>query len=385
MVHRAVVDAGGAAAEASRGRPGVEFLASTDPLFRPVNLRVGPDGALYVLDMHRGVIEHPEWIPDRIENTLNLYQGDDRGRIYRVVPAGGLPAWAADFGGFDRARSDDLVEALGHANRWRRLTAQRLLVEEHAAAPPAALVQALRKRIVESGNVLGRLHALWTLAGVGAIDRESPGVLLRDSHPELRRNAVLAFEESLRGGGPTADTSELADAVVTMIGDRDPGVRLQAILTAGMLLGSDASPGPEFGRAVAAAIVAGVARHAGETPASSAAAPPERTDVERDGPWLRLAAVSVLADDPASGLRLLLESGGSADPGAADVIERVAALPGGTWLERMGALLDAGLPEAVQRAAMAELTVARKPRSPATWSIAGPTWDRPPDGLPAPT
>ena len=326
VVHRAVVDADGAAAEAGRGRPGVEFLASTDPLFRPVNLRVGPDGALYVLDMHRGVIEHPEWIPDRMETALDLYEGDDRGRIYRVVPADGLPAWAADFGGFDRSRPDDLVEALGHANRWRRLTAQRLLVEEHGVSPPATLVAALRERIAEPGNSLGRLHALWTLAGVGALDRESLEALLGDPHPELRRNALLALEESIRGAAPAADTPGLAGAVMSLIGDRDPGVRLQAILTAGLLLGSDASPGPEFGRAVASAIVAGVARPADETPASSAAETLERTDVERDGPWLRLAAVSVLADDPASALRLLLEAGGSADPGAADVIERVAAL-----------------------------------------------------------
>ncbi len=325
VVHRAVVDAHGAAAAAGRGRPGVEFLASTDPLFRPVNLRVGPDGALYVLDMHRGVIEHPEWIPDRMEAALDLYEGDDRGRIYRVVPAGGLPAWSADFAGFDRSRPDDLVEALGHANRWRRLTAQRLLVEEHEEAPPAGLVAALRERVVEPGNPLGRLHALWTQAGLGALDRESLEALLRDPHPELRRNALLALEEA-RAGGPTADTPELAEAVLSLIGDPNPGVRLQAVLTAGLLLGSDASPGPDFSRAVAAAVVAGVARPAGETTASPAGETPAPGDIERDGPWLRLAAVSVLADDPASALRLLLEAGGSADPGAADTIERVAAL-----------------------------------------------------------
>ena len=360
VVHRAVVDADGAAAEAGRGRPGVEFLASTDPLFRPVNLRVGPDGALYVLDMHRGVIEHPEWIPDSVEAALDVYEGDDRGRVYRVVPARGLPAWAADFGGFDRSRSDDLVEALGHANRWRRLTAQRLLVEEHGVSPPATLVAALRQRIAEPGAPLGRLHALWTLAGVGALDRESLEALLGDSHPELRRNALLALEESLRDGGRATNTPELADAVVSLIGDRDPGVRLQAILTAGLLLGSDALPGPDFGRAVASAIVAGVA------PASSAAETPARTDVERDGSWLRLAAVSVLADDPASALRLLLEAGGPAAPGAAGVIERMAAL---LPAERLGEIVgdravlhtltergDDGA--GVRRALLAGLTVA---------------------------
>lgn len=344
VVHRAVLDPSGAAATAVRGRPGVEFLASTDPLFRPVNLKVGPDGALYVLDMHRSVIEHPEWIPDPMEAVLDLYEGDDRGRIYRVVPVGGVAAGAADFGGLDRSRPDDLVEALGHANRWRRLTAQRLLVDEHEAAPPAALVQALRERIVEPGNPLGRLHALWTLAGVGALERESVEALLGDPHPELRRNAVLALEESLRGGARPADMRGLAETVVSVIGDRDPGVRLQAMLTAGLLLGSDALPAPEFGRAVATAIVTAAARHTGETHTSSAAETPERVDVERDRPWLRLAAVSSLADDPVSALRLLLESGGAVDPGIAGVIERVAAL---VPADRLGEIVG---DRAVQRA-----------------------------------
>ena len=303
VVHHAVVDTSGAAAGAGRGRPGVEFLASTDPLFRPVNLRVGPDGALYVLDMHRGVIEHPEWIPDSVEAALDLYEGDDRGRVYRVVPARGLPAWAADGGRLDRSRTADLVQALGHPNRWRRLTAQRLLVQEHGAEPPAALVTSLRERVLETDNALGRLHAMWSLAGLGGLDRATLEVLLGDPHPELRRNAVLALEELLQGGAPS---NGFAKTLVGLIEDPEPAVRLQAILTAGLLLESDVYLAPEFGRSVASAVVAGT----GPAP-------------ERDGPWLRLAAVGVLADDPVAALRLLLASGGPVD---ADVVERMATL-----------------------------------------------------------
>ena len=320
VVHRAVVDTTGAAAEARRGRAGVEFLASTDPLFRPVNLHIGPDGALYVLDMHRGVIEHPEWIPDTMEAALDVYEGDDRGRIYRVVPASGLPAWAEDFDGFDRSRLDELIEALGHENRWRRLTAQRLLVEDHGGAPPETLVGALRERMTGPGAPVGRLHAMWTLAGLDALDPEGLLALLQDSHPELRRNALLAVEETLGAPAPG-----LAGALVNLIGDRQPGVRMQAILTAGLLLGSEVFPGPEFGEAVAAAVVAGVERSVGEQPARSAAGTTARPDADRDGPWLRRAAVSVLADDPVASLRRLLESGGEGGV-AADVIERVAQL-----------------------------------------------------------
>ena len=339
VVHRAVLDSGGVAASARRGRPGVEFLASTDPLFRPVNLKVGPDGALYVVDMHRGVIEHPEWIPDQMEAGVDLYEGGDRGRIYRVAPAGGLPADALDPGPLDRSRSGDLIEALGRPNRWRRLTAQRLLVEEHGADPPDSVVGALREILAAPGRPLARLHALWTLAGLATLDGEAVEALLGDPHPELRRNAVLALEELLRGGAAAgeespeagqagegqADPGELAAVVVTLIADRDPGVRLQAMLTAGLLLESNGALGPEFRPAVAAAVVAAMALGEVEAASGPAAEAPARRE-ERDRPWLRRAAVSVLAEDPVVSLELLLQSDEADDAGPAQLIEQMAAL-----------------------------------------------------------
>ena len=312
VVHRAVVDTAGAAADAGRGRLGVEFLASTDPLFRPVNLRVGPDGALYVLDMYRGVIEHPEWIPDPMEAELDLYEGDDRGRIYRVVPAGGLPAWHADFRGFDRSRPGELLDALSSPNRWRRLTAQRLLVEEFATAPPAPIVQGLRLGLRDAARPLLRLHALWTLTGIRALDRESLAAVLADPEPELRRNALLALEEALQGDEVAGLRMALAPQVLALIDDPDPGVRLQAMLTAGLVVGSEAVGGGGSQGAAIRAVVEEAARLGRDAPA---AAP-------RDVPWLRLAAVSVLAEDPVSSLGLLLQAGDS----GGDVVERVAAL-----------------------------------------------------------
>jgi len=321
VVHRAVVDTAGASAEAARGRPGVEFLASTDPLFRPVNLTVGPDGALYVLDMHRGVVEHPEWIPDPMEAELDLYEGDDRGRIYRVVPAGGLPSEHRDFGGFDRSRPGELLDALSSPNRWRRLTAQRLLVEEFAQDPPETVVREIRDRL-ESALPLGRLHALWTLSGIGGLDRVSLGAAFADPEPEFRRNAILAFEEMLSTAavaGPL-DPEPLsqggwmthAGELVASIDDPDPGVRLQAVLTAGLVVGSEGVGGSFQGTAIRA-VVEEAARLGGEAPPSVPA---------RDVPWLRLAAVSVLAEDPVRSLGLLLQVG---DAGG-EAVERVASL-----------------------------------------------------------
>lgn len=314
VVHRAVVDTAGVTAEARRGRPGIEFLASTDPLFRPVNLTVGPDGALYVLDMHRGVVEHPEWIPDRMEVELDLYEGDDQGRIYRIVPAGGLPAEHGDFGGFERSRPAELLDALSHPNRWRRLAAQRLLVEEFAEDPPETVVRGLRDRLSDSGRPLGRLHALWTLSGLGQLDRESLGAALHDPDPELRRNAVLAFEETLRGDGPAGSRMALAPDVVALIGDPDPGVRLQAMLTSGLFLRSEVQGKAALRAPAMSAVVAGVTSATAEAPLSA--------DSATEQHWLRLAAVSVLAGDPVRSLEVLLASR-VAD---GEVVERMASL-----------------------------------------------------------
>ena len=101
VVHQDVVTADGPSFIASRRAEGVELLAGRDNWFRPVTLATGPEGALYVVDMHRAVIEHPEWIPDAVEATLDVWAGDDKGRIYRIVPQAGV-ADAASGAGLDR-------------------------------------------------------------------------------------------------------------------------------------------------------------------------------------------------------------------------------------------------------------------------------------------
>ncbi len=317
LVHRALVDVDGAVARAGRGRPGVEFLASTDPQFRPVNLRVGPDGALYVLDMYRGVIEHPEWIPDSMEAALDLYRGDGRGRIYRIVPTTGVPAETDDWGGFDRSRPDELIAALGHPNRWRRTVAQRLLVEEFGGAAPAAVVRRLREGLADLENPLRRLHAIWTLVGLDAADVGSLATALADPHPELRRNAVAAVEEvALRGG----DRAEFGSLIIALVADADAGVRLQAMLTIGLFLdAAGVDLGESFERDAVAAVAATAMNSSGDG----------TDEIRGDGTsWLTLAASTVLAREPAPAIELLLaaygEQGGG--PWADETIERVAAL-----------------------------------------------------------
>lgn len=109
-----------------------DFLASSDPWFHPVSIWTGPDGALYVADMYRKFIDHPDYLPASVRPTLDFEAGKHMGRIWRIAAAGeqvvtGSAASAAQ----DLRRLDDreLVEALHAPNIWTRQTAHRLLLE----------------------------------------------------------------------------------------------------------------------------------------------------------------------------------------------------------------------------------------------------------------
>jgi putative membrane-bound dehydrogenase-like protein len=94
LVHVDILEDSGATFVARRHRANKEFLASKDSWCRPVNMYVGPDGALYVLDYYRRIIEHPEWMSDEAVAAGGLYDGHDKGRIYRITPEGTEnPAW----------------------------------------------------------------------------------------------------------------------------------------------------------------------------------------------------------------------------------------------------------------------------------------------------
>src|SRR5687767_10893249 len=92
LVHRDLLVDAGATFTARRAQDNVEFLASDDPWFRPVNFYVGPDGALYLLDYYRYMIEHPEWMSTEMADSKDTSLGIDRGRVYRIVAGTGIEA-----------------------------------------------------------------------------------------------------------------------------------------------------------------------------------------------------------------------------------------------------------------------------------------------------
>lgn len=103
-----------------------DWLTSTDPWFRPVNLSYDRDGSLLVVDMHRAVIEHPQWVPEELKNRTDEQYGNDCGRLYAIRPIDSEPIPAPDFEALD---SISIVRLVASSNIWIRCTATRLILQ----------------------------------------------------------------------------------------------------------------------------------------------------------------------------------------------------------------------------------------------------------------
>lgn len=222
LVHRSVLVADGTTFTSRRAadEQTSEFLSSTDTMFSPVALRTGPDGALWVADMYRKVLEHPHWLPPGWEKTIDVRAGHDRGRIYRVFPSGHRPRAVPRL---DRLNATGLVALLENPNGWLRDKSQEMLVQKN---DPSA-VQPLEALAKNSTRPLGRLHALCTLDGVGALRPDVLQAALGDAHPGVRRHAARLSES------PRVRSAGVESALLKLATDSDPLVRLQLACTLG--------------------------------------------------------------------------------------------------------------------------------------------------------
>jgi putative membrane-bound dehydrogenase-like protein len=229
LVHREVITPDGVSVVAHRApnESGTEFLASNDIWFRPVQMANGPDGALYVIDMCREVIEHPWSLPDELKQHLDLHSGRERGRIWRVVPEGFVPRKLPRL---SKASTAELVALLEHPNGWHRDTAARLLYERN---DPAA-VPLLRKLLAESKSPVGRLRALCALKGQGELTTADLLVALRDADPAVRVRGVALSEKT-----PPDTSPELWGALRSLADDPEIAVRYQLAFTLGEFDQSD--------------------------------------------------------------------------------------------------------------------------------------------------
>jgi putative heme-binding domain-containing protein len=206
-----------------------EFLASTDIWFRPVAFANGPDGALYVADLYREILDFSDGIPESIKRFKDLNRGNDRGRIYRIVPDAYRQRPAPRLGRFSTA---ELVTTLDHSNAWHRETAARLLYERQDKAAIPALARLLER----AATPLGRLHALYALHGFDALAEEYVTRALDDPDPGVREHAVRLSERFVV---ERTLSEALWRGLQRSIDDPAPRVRYQLAFTLGAIAHDD--------------------------------------------------------------------------------------------------------------------------------------------------
>lgn len=230
LVHRDVLTADGVTFKSRPGREGVEFLASRDNWFRPVNLSHGPDGAIYVVDMYRAVIEHPQFMPDELKQRPDLTLGNDRGRIYRIVPND--DATSPESANRRRAAGvsppvkppsiNDALTWLEHKNAWQRDTALRLTYESQ----DKALVPELQRIARQGASPETRFAVLCALDGLNSWSPDIASFALVDESPRVRELAAKLSEQFI-------GNAEIRTRIENLLRDHDPRVRFQAILSLG--------------------------------------------------------------------------------------------------------------------------------------------------------
>jgi putative membrane-bound dehydrogenase-like protein len=220
LIHRKRLVRDGVTYRGERVDHETEFVRSRDIWFRPVQMAIGPEGALYVADMYREVIEHPASLPPELKAQLDLTSGNDRGRIYRIVPANFIQPAITSLA--DRPTSD-LIAALDDGNPWRRITALRLLYERQ----DQSAADLLRAALSTSKRPEGRIAILYALESLNTLKPDDVNVALRDPHAEVRRHALRLAE-------PLLDSSEeVRSCVFSMVEDMEPVVQFQLALTLG--------------------------------------------------------------------------------------------------------------------------------------------------------
>ena len=425
LVHREVLTPDGVtfAGHRAADEQASEFLASTDPWSRPVQVRTGPDGALYVVDMYRQVIEHPRWIsPERLA-SLDVRAGADKGRIYRIVrddqPPRAVPV-------LDRLATPALALAIDSPNGTLRDSVQRLLVHRDDASAAPALIELARS----SPRPEARMQALCTLDGLGRLTSPQVRSALLDPHSGVREQAVRLAERR------ASSDPEMGVALLPLVEDKALRVRYQLALTLGEW--DDPRAGRALGRLavldasdrwVRAAVLSSATRRPGEilaavlasdldAPGRSALLEPLIATAAASGPpgtlapvvdacvgpvagaipaW-RLAALAAILDAGARSERTAAELRSKADrlrvafeaarvlakDDRADPLDRASALrlvgrdQGGrdADLALLASLLEPREPSPVQSAALRGLARLRDDRTPAQllekWSGLGP-------------
>jgi mono/diheme cytochrome c family protein/glucose/arabinose dehydrogenase len=205
-----------------------EFIRSTDPNFRPVNMTTGPDGCLYITDMYRGIIQEGNWTQKgsylrKVIQQYSLDKNVGRGRIWRLVHKDFKPGPQPHM--LDETPAQ-LVAHLEHPNGWWRDTAQKLIILKG----DKSVVPALTEMAKTNKSYLARMHAIWTLEGLESLDKELLREKFKDENPNVRVTAIRASEGIMKKGEST-----LQPDVQALLKDPDANVVVQVMMTAKLL------------------------------------------------------------------------------------------------------------------------------------------------------
>lgn len=210
-----------------------EFISSSDMNFRVVNTYTGPDGCLYIVDMNRGIIQEAAWtgkdsyLRPQIQR-LGLDNNKQRGRIYRLVYDGLKPGPKPHM--LDES-SAQLVRYLDHPNGWWRDNAQKeLVIRADVSVVPALRHMALGQKgtLPQVPTALGQLHALWTLEGLDAVDKELLFSLMQSPDAQLRKAAIWNSEPFIK-----KNDSQVLSKLATLKEDPSYDVLTQLLLSLG--------------------------------------------------------------------------------------------------------------------------------------------------------
>lgn len=214
LVTRTIVSTDSLKFTVKRAQKDSDFIASTDTWFRPSSLATGPDGALYLADMYRLWVEHPKFLPPEIAAKLDWRAGEDRGRIYRIVPSRSKSRQ------FSRSTTiPGNVDLLEDPNGWRQFAGQRLLVQSHETTEESRI-----RQLLSHSSPTTRLHALWTLDGLDSCRATDVIEMCKDQDVHCRVATVKLARKFL-------DNASVLAAVIGLADDNNVRVRFEVALT----------------------------------------------------------------------------------------------------------------------------------------------------------
>ena len=317
-----------------------EFIRSSDPLFRPVDMATAPDGTLYIVDTYRGIIQEGNWTRPGSYLRAKIDQYD----LAKIIRKGRI--WRLRYEGMERDRTQprmntatvaQLISTLSHPNGWWRDTAQQLLILKQDKSAVAALTQLARS----GPSMDGRVHALWTLEGLGALDARLVRELMKDPNPRIRIHAVRTSETLYKDGDKSFGNDYRA-----LTKDPDVNVVMQAMLTLNLFKVADIAAIVKDTQASKSGARRPGTGHPDSRSASGRSWRP-RTDAGRDrGHRARRDHLQGALPDLPRHRRARHAEGrraGRNDDGAA--VGRIASCPGPSRLRHQGAAARIGRPD----------------------------------------